>query len=210
MPYIGDKQEKFIIRSIIDCGGKLGYERGVSSDTLLRKIKDKISIFQTLYSYIYRNTPIIMNFLNKLNNEILFFYFIVYYKKKFIYIRYLEIFKKVLQQKNISYNSWISEKESNPSNKNNNHKNNNNKNKNQIENHSESNIQNHENETNHYASLNQNQISKVKEIELKIKRLQDKKRELDQNRNQPNFDKKILLIEKYIHELILEKRKIYM
>ncbi len=209
LPYIGDKLEKFSLKLIMNCDKKRQGEREIEKTEVIRKLKDRITIFQTLYSYNAQNQSDIQRFLSSLYDEVLYFYFMIYYKKKFIYMRYLEIFKSVLRQKGISYEGWIQnknqqqdknqntnvEKENIP----NDLKNSSNQNKNKL----------NENQQNRYASLSPNQITKIKEVESKIKVLEQKREELEKNRNQPNFDKKILLIEKYIHELILEKRKLY-
>ena len=213
--YIGDDTEKFSIKMITDCGNKKNH--GVmKKEYVLSKLKDKMTIFQTLFGLDYKNSSMIKKFLTLLNQEILFFYFVIYYKKKFIYMRYLEIFKNILRQKEISYQSWIQEKTNNI----NQHKNlkiQNQQNENQQNKNQQNKNQYKENQNNSFSSnqshsiisLSSNQLLKVKELNGKIQILKDKKSELEKNRNQPNYDKKILLIEKYIHDLILEKRKIY-
>ena len=209
LPYIGDELEKFSIKLIMNCDKKRHGEDQMNPAQVKQKLEDRITIFQTLYAYNAQNQSDIQRFLSSLYDEVLYFYFMIYYKKKFIYMRYLEIFKSVLRQKGISYEGWVQNKNQQPNQKQNtniekenipnNQKNSSNQNKNKS----------NENQQNRYASLSPNQISKVKEIESKIKVLEQKREELEKNRHQPNVDKKILLIEKYIHELILEKRKFY-
>lgn len=211
LPYIGDDLEKFSLKLIMNCDKKRHGEREMTTDEVIRKLKDRITIFQTLYAYNASNQSNIQRFLSSLYDEVLYFYFMIYYKKKFIYMRYLEIFKSVLRQKGISYEGWVQNKNKQQNTTENLHKNVETQN---TSNHPKNSLnqnknKSNENQQNRYASLSPNQISKVKEVESKIKVLQQKREELEKNRNQPNFDKKILLIEKYIHELILEKRKLF-
>jgi hypothetical protein len=209
LTYIGSDTEKFSIKMITDCGNKKN-PGGMTKEYVLSKLKDKMTIFQTLFGLDYPNSSIIKKFLSLLNQEILFFYFVIYYKKKFIYMRYLEIFKSVLRQKEISYQSWIQEKKNNVNQpKNQNTLNQQNENQNQNQNKVIQNKSLSVNVSHSMNSLSSNQQLKVKELNGKIQILKDKKSELEKNRNQPNYDKKILLIEKYIHDLILEKRTIY-
>lgn len=211
LPYIGDNLEKISLKLIMNCDKKRYGEFKMEKNEVIQKLKDRITIFQTLYAYNASNQSYIQRFLSSLYDEVLYFYFMIYYKKKFIYMRYLEIFKSVLRQKGISYEGWVQNKNKQQNTTENQNKNvERQNNSNQLKNSLNQNInQSNENQKNRFASLSPNQISKVKEIESKIKILQQKREELEKNRNQPNFDKKILLIEKYIHELILEKRKLY-
>jgi hypothetical protein len=200
LPYIGYDLESFSIKNIMNCEKRHRNGNELKETAIIQKLKDKITIFQTLYAYNAKNESLIKRFMSELYDEVLYFYFVIYYKKKFIYMRYLEIFKNVLRQKNIPFESWISSK--NQPNRANTPNQPNQKNRiNQSNETVKVSIQNEENK----SSSN----PKIKEIENKIQKLQQKRQELEKNKNQPNFDKKILLIEKYIHELILEKRKFY-
>ncbi len=205
LPYFSDPTEFFQVKTLINCGKKNRSYNGNISLKLKERIDKEINIFQTLYGYVENNSEIFQSFLTRLNREILFFYFVIYYKKKFIYMRYLEIFKNILRQKGMNYSSWeTSEK------KNQNESNLQNKTNSPNQPKKENNQSSLTNEKpNHSPNLPPNKLSQLKNIESKIRVLEEKRKVLEQNRNQPNYDKKILLIEKYIHELILEKRKIF-
>jgi hypothetical protein len=56
--------------------------------------------------------------------------------------------------------------------------------------------------------LSNSQQTKYKNIQQKIQLLESRKQQLLQNRNQPNIDKKILLIDQYLRDVLLEKHNI--
>ncbi len=207
LPYFSDKGETFQLQSILNCS----YQKGYGDPTrefkiVMDKIKNIMSIFQTLYSYTETNGNRIRKFADDLRKETLFFYFFIYYKKKFIYTKYLHILQQQLEKKGVDIPSFLQKYGL------------------RINNHTKSNIISNLNSknntnmnTNKNKNLNRKEINKLenkrtkKEKEYqtllnKINLLKKKKEELNKNKNTKNYDEKILIIDKLIHELILKKR----
>ncbi len=182
-----------------------------SKEEIIKKLKEKIKIYQSLYTYKNTNQEEIKRFLNQLYKMMIYYYMFLYYKKKMIYNKYLEIFTKYLTSHNIVINNLVI----NNSNKNNQNKSNNNVSNSERlikevenENREKTNTFINKSNTNLYQKLSTQKKLEYKKIMDQILFLKKKKEELELNKNQINFDKKILIVEKLIHELFIEKHRI--
>ncbi len=190
---------------------KDGEKQNKSKEEIIKKLKEKIKIYQSLYTYKNTNQEEIKRFLNQLYKMMIYYYMFLYYKKKMIYTKYLEIFSKYLSSHNIVINNLVI----NNSNKNNQNKSNNNVSNSERlikevenENREKTNTFINKSNTNLYQKLSTQKKLEYKKIMDQILFLKKKKEELELNKNQINFDKKILIVEKLIHELFIEKHRI--
>ncbi len=190
---------------------KDGEKQNKSKEEIIKKLKEKIKIYQSLYTYKNTNQEEIKRFLNQLYKMMIYYYMFLYYKKKMIYNKYLEIFTKYLTSHNIVINNLVI----NNSNKNNQNKSNNNVSNSERlikevenENREKTNTFINKSNTNLYQKLSTQKKLEYKKIMDQILFLKKKKEELELNKNQINFDKKILIVEKLIHELFIEKHRI--
>ena len=191
LPFFSNSTEKFKISSIACSSHNSFSHNEISFSTFQDKLEENLTIFQTLYAFNETNREDIEKFLHKVYTELIYLYLFILYKKKFIYIRYMNSFQQFVKSKNISIS---------------------NQNKNQ------SNIissnQPNKNETNQINknsvvnSLSNSQQTKYKNIQQKIQLLESRKQQLLRNRNQPNVDKKILIIDQYLRDLLLQKHNL--
>lgn len=202
------KLEKLILKKE---KAKDGEKQNKSKEEIIKKLKEKIKIYQSLYTYKNTNQEEIKRFLNQLYKMMIYYYMFLYYKKKMIYNKYLEIFSKYLSSHNIVINNLVI----NNSNKNNQNKSNNNVSNSERlikevenENKEKTNTFINKSNTNLYQKLSTQKKLEYKKIMDQILFLKKKKEELELNKNQINFDKKILIVEKLIHELFIEKHRI--
>ncbi len=176
-------------------------------DEFLNKVIGIIRIYQSLYAYRNENKEDIKNFLKQIYDNILYIYYFLYLKKKMIYQIYLNVFSEYLKSHNIVLNKLINKENGENENK---------KNQNENINKNKNISFNIHYNTRKIDELNQNLYNKLnveKKIEYrnlieKIKYLKNKKEELEKNKNQINFDKKVLVIEKLINELLIQKHQI--
>jgi hypothetical protein len=192
LPFFSNSTEKFKISSIACSSHNSFSHNEISFSTFQDKLEENLTIFQTLYAFNETNREDIEKFLHKVYIELIYLYLFILYKKKFIYIRYMNTFQQFVKSKNISISNQ---------NKNQNQANNisHNQNKNQI---------NQPNKNSIVNTLSNSQQTKYKNIQQKIQLLESRKQQLLRNRNQPNVDKKILIIDQYIRDLLLQKHNV--
>ncbi len=171
------------------------------SEEFFKKIIGTIRIYQSLYAYRNENKDEIKNFLKEVYDNILYIYYFLYLKKKMIYQTYLNIFSEYLKSHNIILNKLVNTNEKIK----NNEEINKNINQNFKINHQNNIRKIDEINQDTYNKLNVNKKIEYKNLIEKIKFLKKKKEELEKNKNQINFDKKILVIEKLINELLIQK-----
>ena len=190
LPFFSNTTEKFKVSSIACSSHNSFSHNEISFYTFQDKLEDNLTIFQTLFAYNETNREYFEKFLQKVYVELIYLYLFILYKKKFVYIRYMNSFEQFVKSKNISLpNQNQNKNQSNSISPNQNTKIQ--KIKNSIVNH-----------------LSNSQQTKYKNIQQKIQLLESRKQQLLQNRNQPNIDKKILLIDQYLRDLLLEKHNV--
>ncbi len=176
-----------------------------TKDNFINNIIKNIRIYQSLYAFKNENSVYIKDFLKKVYDKILFIYYFLYLKKKMIYTTYLEIFLNYSKQHGIILNDLVNKTESE-----------NEEEKGEEKNISNRNIERTNSETHKINEMNRTLLNKLNTekkreyliIIQKIKYLNNKKEELEKNKNQVNYDKKILIIEKLINELLVQKHQL--
>jgi hypothetical protein len=176
-------------------------ERDVDKNSFLNVMKENITIFQTLFNYREENIGSFEHLNKNIRESVLMYYFALFYKKKFIYTRYLQVFDKYLQKMGLQLNELVKNKNGNV-NVNTNGNTNTNENSNRRENIS------NENRVVNISHLSPSNQQKYQILLQKIELLKEKREELEKNKNQTNSNEKILVIEKYIRDLQLEKYKL--
>lgn len=170
----------------------------VDFNTFINVMKENITIFQSLLNYRDENKSLFEPLTKNIRESMIMYYFALLYKKKFIYTRYLQVFDKYLQKSGLQLNELVK----NTPNKN--QVNENEENKNTNTNNRQNRI-NNENRVVNTSHLNPSNLQKYQSIVQKIELLKEKRKELEENKNQMNTNEKILVIEKYIRDLQLEK-----
>lgn len=181
------------------------FDNVVSRDEFISVMKENITILQTLYNYQESNISLFEPLLKNIRESVLMYYFALFYKKKFIYKRYLQVFDRYLEKAGLQLNELVKNTKNDNSNKNQNENNNNHETQNEN-NHSNVNkkIVN-ENRVVNTSHLSPSNLQKYHILIQKIQLLKEKKEELEENKNQMNTNEKILVIEKYIRDLQLQK-----
>lgn len=177
-------------------------EHTVEKNTFLSAMKENITIFQTLLNYRDENKSLFEPLTKNIRESMMMYYFALLYKKKFIYSRYLQVFDKYLQKSGLQLNELVKNTPNTPN------KNQENENKENTNSNNRQNRMNNENRVVNTTHLNPSNLQKYQFIVHKIELLKEKKNELDRNKNQMNTNEKILVIEKYIRDLQLQKYQI--
>jgi len=177
-------------------------------------LKKNIKINQILYNYDETVEPEMKNIGNELYNQLCIFYLSLYFKKKFIYTRFISTFDKYLEKEAIQISSEPNKSQNNKS-QNNQSQNNQLQNKeyNENENHENENHENNQkNRKNQNKKINTiilnnpNMENKYQLLQRKIEFLENKKKQL--NISNLKYDEKILTIDKYIRDLKIQKQNI--
>ena len=90
----------------------------VSRDEFISVMKENITILQTLYNYQESNLSLFESLLKNIRESVLMYYFALFYKKKFIYKRYLQVFDRYLEKAGLQLNELVKNKKNENSNKN--------------------------------------------------------------------------------------------
>ncbi len=199
---IFDKDERDSDISLESLGFKKKNTENIPEDKIIKLLDEKITIFQSLYTYRTVNDSEFNNFFTALKKNLISLYFVLYYKKLFIYKQYINVFKRYQSKLELDLNEYSYVEENESSNKNN---------KKNIQNKNQMNIK--QNNTNQ-RTIDLNRLSPNKrniyiDLTNKIKYLKNTKNKLEKNKNDSDYDKKILIIEKKIRELLIQKHNLY-
>jgi hypothetical protein len=203
-PSIDITYKKFVKNDTLHFIRNHHQDSNVNVYTFLNAMKENITIFQTLFNYREENIGLFEPLNKNIRDSVMMYYFALFYKKKFIYTRYLQVFDRYLQKMGLQLNELVKNKKED-SNKNNNNNKNDNDNDNENENRNKREEKIIENRVVNITHLTPSNQQKYQMLLKKIELLKEKRKELEENKNQNNSNEKILVIEKYIRDLQLQK-----
>lgn len=216
-PLLFKESENIIKPSLFIQPIKKGHNHGqcYPKDNFIDSLKKNIKVNQVLYNYDETKENEMKDLGKDIYKKLCMFYLSLYFKKKFIYSRFISIFDKYLVKEGIQISSETNKNQnqnkfSNQNNQNQN-SNQNNQNTNQNTNQNKFSNQHNQNENNQ-QKINSvvfnhpNMENKYQLLQKKIEFLENKKKQLDISNEK--YDEKVLTIDKYIRDLKIQKQNI--